>query len=87
MGAVAPDVYGVSLYVTSRNETPKSVDIYTSDDGSTWQLMGLYTVQKATGWQYLDFPQPQTFRYFMVKSLDSYGSPNIVIYEADVYSR
>jgi hypothetical protein len=87
MGAMTSDLYGVSLYLVKRNETPSSVDVYVSNDGTNWQLMGLYNIQNATGWQYLDFPQPQDFRYFRVKALQGYNSPNIVIYEAGVYTR
>lgn len=87
MGATVNDIYGLSFYFKSRNETPSSVSIYISNDSTTWQLMGLFTIQKETGWQYADFSQPESFRYFRVKAEDSYGSPNIVVYEAGVFTR
>lgn len=87
MGEIKDNLYGVSLYFTSRNETPQSVDVYISDNGTDWQLMGLFPVAKATGWLYIDFSQPQSFRYFRIKGEIGYGSANIVLYEIGAFTR
>lgn len=87
MGEEWDNLYGVSLYVTGRNETPQSMEVYISGDGQNFELVGLYSVKNEDGHQFFDFPQPQEFRFVKFKFNDSYGSNNIVIFEAGVFTR
>lgn len=87
MGQEMEDIYGASLYVGGTKETPNSMNVYISNNGTDWQLLGLYSVEKTKGRQYFDFNQPQSFRYIRFKFMDSYGSNNIIMYEMGVYTR
>lgn len=87
METIRTDVFGVSLYTGGTPETPNSMSVSVSDDNVNWQSLGLMTVGKIKGWQYFDFATPQTFRYIKMVFNGSYGSDNIILYEAGVYSR
>ncbi len=87
MGEKKSELFGVSLNLQSRNETPSSMSLYISDDGDNWQLLGLIPIKKEDGWQYFDFAKPESFRYFKMVFEGSYGSDNIVVDEAAVYVR
>lgn len=88
MGAIVTDIYGVSLFTGGTAENPKSMNIYTSDDNETWEPFGLKDIaQVKNDWQYFDFSEPQTFRYLKLVFENSYGSANIILYEAGVYTR
>lgn len=88
MGSVQTDIFGVSLFTGGTAENPRSMSVYTSDDNVNWQPFGIEDIaQIRNGWQYFDFSQPQTFRYLKLIFETSYGSPNIILYEAGVYTR
>src|SRR5699024_6410924 len=81
------DIWGISLHLSGSNETPKTMNVYISEDGESWELMGVFSIEKEGGRQYFDFNEPQNFRYFRMRFLDSYGSNNIILNEADVFIR
>lgn len=87
MGTIRTDVFGVSLYTGGTAETPNSMNVYVSDDNVNWQSLGLMSIGKIKGWQYFDFSSPMMFRYIKMVFDDSYGSDNIILYEAGVYTR
>lgn len=88
MGSIQTDIYGISLFTNGAGENPRSMSIYTSDDNENWQPFGLKDIGKIKKeWQYFDFSQPQNFRYLKLVFENSYGSANIILYEAGVYTR
>lgn len=89
MGEVKTGTAGVWLgFQNARNEIPRLIDIYVSNDGVEWELMGRYNVANAGGTQYFDFPEFQDIRYFKVDCLEaSGGTNNIVIGEIGAFSR
>lgn len=87
MGSVQNNIFGVSLFTGGSPENPASMSVYTSNDNVNWQTFGLKSIAKSSGWQYFDFSEPQTFRYLKLVFEDSYGSANIILFEAGVYAR
>lgn len=87
MGAVKTDIYGISLYTGGSAETPSSMNVSVSDDNVNWQPLGLMSIAKIKDWQYSDFGEPQAFRYLKLVFEGSYGSANIILFEAGVYTR
>lgn len=88
MAEVRPDIYGISLYVTKRNETPSSMKVFVSDDNTNWQPLGLMAIENVAGWQYFNFAEPMQFRYFQMEfQAPSGNTNNITIYEAAAFTR
>src|SRR5690606_30715827 len=88
MGSVQTNIYGVSLYTNGAGENPQSMSVYTSDDNENWETFGIRSIAKLKNeWQYFDFNQPESFRYLKLVFEDSYGSANIILFEAGVYTR
>ncbi len=87
MGTIETDIFGLSIYLVSRNESPRSMNVSVSENGTDWQPLGLMDIKNEEGWQYFDFSAPLTFRYLKMVFEDSYGSSNIVLYEASVFTR
>lgn len=88
LGSVKTDIFGVSLYAGGTAENPASMSVYISEDNENWQPLGLMSVAKIKNeWQYFDFNEPQEFRYLKLVFETSYGSDNIILYEASVFTR
>ena len=87
MGSVQSDIFGVSLYTGGSAENPASMNVYTSNDNINWQPFGLKNIAKLKDWQYFDFSEVQSFRYLKLVFETSYGSSNIILFEAGVYTR
>lgn len=89
MGEIKPETAGIWLgFQNARNEIPRLIDIYVSEDGVEWTIMGRYNVANAGGTQYFDFPTLQDIRYFKVDCLEpSGGTNNVVIGEIGAFSR
>jgi hypothetical protein len=88
MGSIQQDIYGVSMYLTSRNEEPRLVDIYISDNGTDWKLMGLFTMEHKTSRQYINFQTSENLRYFRATIEQPFGNTkNVVIPEIGVFTR
>lgn len=88
MGSVQTNIYGVSLYCNGAGENPQSMSVYTSDDNENWEPFGIRNIAKLKNeWQYFDFNEPESFRYLKLVFENSYGSANIILYEAGVYTR
>lgn len=87
MGSVIEDVAGISMIVQKRNDTPRLIDVYVSNDGVGWSLMGLFTVENVSNIvQNFDFYEPQNIRYFRIIGKEPSGNtPNIVILEVGAY--
>lgn len=87
MGSVIEDVAGISMIVQNRNDTPRLIDVYVSNDGVGWSLMGLFTVENVSNIvQNFDFYEPQNIRYFRIIGKEPSGNtPNIVILEVGAY--
>lgn len=87
MGSVIEDVAGISIIVQKRNDTPRLIDVYVSNDGVGWSLMGLFTVENVSNIvQNFDFYEPQNIRYFRIIGKEPSGNtPNIVILEVGAY--
>lgn len=87
MQTVIPDIYGVSLYAGGTPENPASMSVYISSDNENWQPLGLMSIARTSGWQYFDFAAPAEFRYLRIVFESSYGSANIILFEAGVFTR
>jgi hypothetical protein len=87
MGTVIENVAGVYMVVGQRNETPRSIEVYVSSDGTSWSLMGLFTVENvAKIVQNFDFNEAQDMRYFRIIAREPSGNtPNIAIAEVGAY--
>ena len=87
MQTVQSDIYGLSLYTGGTAENPATMNVYVSNDNLNWQPFGLMSIAKSNGWQYFDFSQPAQFRYLKLVFESSYGSANIILFEAGVFTR
>lgn len=87
MGKTVEGVEGFYLLCGNRNETPRNVEILVSSDGIEYSTMGIFPVQKIGDKQYFDFAEVQNIRFIRMIGIDSYGSPNIVIFEFGTFTR
>ncbi|GAA4304770.1 DUF4998 domain-containing protein [Compostibacter hankyongensis] len=88
MGEVKENIFGFTLTVSNRVETPKDIEVLISEDGSAWTSMGRFTVKKEASQQFFDFPEMQQLRYFKMIAYEPSGdTKNIVVGEVGVYSR
>ncbi|MGV8134572.1 MAG: DUF4998 domain-containing protein [Mangrovibacterium sp.] len=89
MGHVVEGVDGISVLVQKRNETPKSIEVQISTNGTEWSTIGLYSVLNiANTVQYFDFPESQDIRYFKIVAITPTGATdNVVIVEVGAYTR
>ena len=61
------EVFGLSFIQRSPLDGPiQDIEIQVSEDNLTWSTMGEYVLEATTAKQFVDFPQPETFRYFRV---------------------
>lgn len=87
MQSIQKDIYGVSLYTGGTAENPANMTVFISNDKENWQPFGLMSIMKKKDWQYFDFPAPAECRYLKIIFESSYGSPNIILFEAGVFTR
>ena len=89
MGKTVERIEGIWIRVARRNETPKTVELLVSDNGTDWTSMGMYPLQNEGGFnQYIDFPEAQTARYFRIVAVAPTGNTtNVAIYEVGAYTR
>lgn len=60
-------VFGLSFMQRSPLDGPiQDIEIQISNDNVNWNTMGEYVLAAITENQFIDFPQPETFRYFRV---------------------
>jgi hypothetical protein len=88
MGEIKQNVSGVSLITQRRNETPKSIIVEVSQNGTNWDPMGSYNVENiADIIQTFDFHNNQDIRFFRITATEPWGAtPNIAIAEAGAYT-
>lgn len=87
MGQVFTGIFGFS-FAQRLNLGIKEVEFKISQDGRSWTSLGIYTLSESTDMQYLDFPAPQTARYFEVVCLEGWkDDPNASIMETGVFTR
>ena len=87
MGSVEEDIYGLSFDFQGNNTTPSSIRIRISNDGTEWTTVGLFPSEQTSEKQYIDFPEPESFRYFEFTAEESHGSVNIIVKEIGAYTR
>ena len=91
MGGSTQDIEGLSFVQrTPLNGALKLIEIQVSQDtiANGWKPMGAFTLQNIGGMQYIDFPQPETFRYFKVIGKNDYSnSLHLALAEVGVFKR
>ena len=88
MGQTWTDVYGFTF--VQRTAFPmETIELHVSNDGQQWQSMGSFVIPKTGGMQYIDFFQPQSFRYLKVTCIQGYAhdDPGASIMEVGVFTR
>jgi len=91
MGNIVPDIEGLSfIQRTPLNGALKLIEVQVSQDTLVdgWKPMGEFTLQNIGQIQYIDFAQPETFRYFKVIGKNDYSnSKNLALAETGVFTR
>lgn len=91
MGGIVQDIEGLSFVQrTPLSGALKLIEIQVSQDtlAKGWKPMGEFTLNNVAGIQYVDFPQPEKFRYFKVKGKNDYNnSVNVALAEVGVFKR
>lgn len=88
MGNVVDEVAGISLVLHRRNESPRSINVFVSVDGISWEPMGMYSVENLDKVvQDFDFYAPKDIRYYRVVAVEAWStSNNITIAETYAYT-
>lgn len=55
------------------NGAMKDIEIFKSNDNSTWTSMGTFALKAQQNWQYIDLAQAQSMRYVKVKVTSTNG--------------
>lgn len=91
MGGSTQDIEGLSFVQrTPLNGALKLIEIQVSQDTivNGWKPMGEFTLNNIGGMQYIDFLQPETFRYFKVIGKSDYNNTlHLALAEVGVFKR
>jgi hypothetical protein len=91
MGKVIQSIEGLSfMQRTPLSGALKLLEVQISQDtiANGWKPIGEFTLQNASGIQYIDFPKPESFRYFKVIGKSDYNnSLHIALAEVGVFKR
>lgn len=91
MGSIAQDIEGFSfIQRTPLSGALKLIEIQVSQDtiANGWKPIGEFTLKNIGGMQYIDFPQPETFRYFKVIGKSDYNNTlHLALAEVGVFTR
>lgn len=91
MGGIVQNIEGLSfIQRTPLSGALKLIEIQVSQDtiANGWKPMGEFTLNNVGGLQYIDFPQPETFRYFKVIGKNDYNNTlYLALAEVGVFKR
>lgn len=86
MTAEQANITGIRLHSQGTTYSFRTMDVYTSVDGSTWESQGAATLSTSTSYQYIKFYSPVTARYFKFVITGWRSTASLRMAEFDVYA-